>query len=81
MANVATGDVYPLPEGMKVEVGEHILAEMVPRRTDAHTQDLLAALAREEHIVAVSGEVAHKLRLGERELQRRMRRKARARRS
>lgn len=81
--NANTGFVHPLPDGLDVELGQLVTPAMAapfmpPRGTPAgpeHVEALLAdALDCGEPIVAVSGDVVQRLRLGDRELARRKRR-------
>lgn len=84
--NANTGYVHPLPDGLAEVVlpGQIITQEMTwpytpPRGmpgTSEHTEALLEdALRCGEPIVAVSGEVVQRLRLGDRELRRRKQRR------
>lgn len=93
--NVATGQTFPLPE-LKTAVGEDwwpALGELIkpsdlpsegchePAIEGQLEEIRKAVLDHDEPIVMVSADVVQKIELGERELQRRMRRRGRARKS
>lgn len=78
---MANGKIYPLPAGL-LKLGEHLTGEMLPALEENKAlAELRAAVARDEMIVGVSDDVAQQLALGQRELERRSRRRRRARRS
>ena len=72
--NVEDGRLYPLPEDLHAAAGQQLTAELADqiKLVDRHEhRELIAALRRNDPLVAVSGKVAQKIHLGDRELQRR----------